>query len=72
VLSAEQETLLRASGARMLTLLLDGDRPGREATSELLPRLAMEFFVRVVHLPDEAQPDTVPERLLLEALSTSR
>jgi DNA primase len=72
VLSAEQEALLSASGARMLTLLLDGDRSGREATGELLPRLATNFFVRVVHLPDGAQPDTVPEEFLREALSTGR
>ena len=32
-LSAEQETLLLDSGVRMLDfLMLDGDRPGREAT----------------------------------------
>jgi DNA primase len=61
--------LLRASGARRLTLLLDGDRPGREATGELLPRPAADFFVRVVHLPDGAQPDTVPEQFLLKFLA---
>src|SRR5918995_6669900 len=69
VLFAEQEALLRASGVRMLTLLLDGDRPGREATGELLPRLAKKFFVHVVHLPEGAQPDTVPEQFLLKVLS---
>jgi DNA primase len=67
-LSTEQETLLKESGARRLTLLLDGDRPGREATGELLPRLAAHFFVRVVALPDGAEPDTVPEQLLREVL----
>jgi DNA primase len=72
VLSTEQETLLKESGVRMLTLLLDGDRPGREATGELLPRLATQFFVRVVHLPDGAQPDTVPEQFLLKVLSIGR
>jgi DNA primase len=66
VLSTEQETLLIESGVRMLTLLLDGDRPGREATERLLPRLATDFFVRVVRLPDGAQPDTVPEQFLLK------
>ena len=35
-LSVEQEALLVKSGARMLTLILDGDRPGREATDELV------------------------------------
>ena len=67
-LSVEQEMLLLDSGVRMLTLLLDGDRPGREATDQLLPRLAARFFVRVVSLPDGAEPDTVPEQFLLEAL----
>jgi DNA primase len=68
VLSTEQETLLRKSGVRRLTLLLDGDRAGREATGELLPRLAAHFFVRVIDLPDGAQPDTVPEQFLLPVL----
>jgi DNA primase len=71
-LSPEQETLLIDSGVRRLTLLLDGDRPGREATLELLPRLACPFFIRVVHLPDGAQPDTVPEKFLLEVLCDRR
>jgi DNA primase len=72
VLSTEQETLLKESGARMLTLFLDGDRPGREATAVLLPRLAAHFFVRVAHLPDGAQPDTVPEQFLLDVLCSGR
>jgi DNA primase len=69
-LSPEQETLLTKSRIRMLTLLLDGDAPGREATDELLPRLAKAFFVRVVSLPDGAEPDTVPEQFLIEVLSS--
>ena len=59
-LSAEQETLLIESGARMLTLMLDGDRPGREATDELLPRLANHFFVRAVRLPDQQSRTRCP------------
>jgi DNA primase len=71
VLSAEQETLLRKSGVRRVTLLLDGDRPGREGAGKILPRLAAHFFVRVVNLPDGAQPDTVPEQFLLAVLCDS-
>jgi DNA primase len=71
-LSAEQEKLLIESGVRMLTLLLDGDGPGREATEQLLPRLAARFFVRVTSLPDGAEPDTVPEQFLLEVLCNRR
>jgi DNA primase len=68
----EQETLLIDSRVRMLTLLLDGDAPGRGASDELLPRLAKPFFVRVVHLPDGAEPDTVPEQFLIEVLCNRR
>jgi DNA primase len=71
-LSPEQETLLMEARIRMLTLLLDGDPPGREATNELLPRLASPFFVRVVALPDGTQPDTVPDQFLTEVLSNRR
>ena len=71
-LSAEQETLLIESGVRMLTLMLDGDAPGRKATDELVPRLAEHFFVRAVRLPDQAKPDTVPEQFLLEVLCNRR
>lgn len=68
-LSTEQEELLLRSGARRLTLLLDGDTPGREAMLQLLPRLAQKFFVRIGLLPDRIQPDTVPEITLREVLS---
>jgi DNA primase len=71
-LSTEQETLLMKSGVRRLTLLLDGDGSGREATDELLPRLAAHFFVRAVRLPDDAEPDTVPEQFLIEVLCSNR
>jgi DNA primase len=71
-LSPEQETLLIESRVRMLTLLLDGDVPGREATDELLPRLAQPFFVRAVSLPDGAEPDTVSEQFLIEVLCNRR
>jgi DNA primase len=60
-LSAQQEALLVSSGVWRLTLLLDGDEPGRAATAELLPRLAARFFVRTINLPQGTQPDTVPE-----------
>jgi len=68
-LSAEQEELLLRFGCRRLTLLLDGDTPGREATLELVPRLAQKLFVRAGMLPDRTQPDTVPETILRDVLS---
>ncbi len=68
-LSSIQEDLLASSSAKRLTLLLDGDRPGREASAELLPRLARRFFVRVAPLPDGAEPDTISEDELVKLVS---
>jgi DNA primase len=66
-LSDIQTDLLRKSGARQLTLLLDADRAGRKATADLLPRLSSLFFVRTPTLPDGESPDTVSEILLVKA-----
>ena len=63
-LSPRQEELLQESGAERLTLLLDGDGPGKTATTELMPRLARKFFVYAPDLPDNAQPDTVDSDIL--------
>ncbi len=65
-LSQMQEKLLMGSGVRLLTLLLDGDAPGRVATAKLLPRLAEHFFVRALALPAGAQPDTIRQENLRE------
>ena len=67
-MSPKQEQLLLKSGARLLTLLLDADEPGRSATEELLPRLSEQFFVRVATLPDDEAPDTVGEEILTAAV----
>jgi DNA primase len=67
-LSPNQEELLVRSGVRFLTLLLDGDVPGRQATKELLLRLGKCLFVRAAALPDGEAPDTVSEALLAEVL----
>jgi DNA primase len=67
-LSDSQMDLLRQSGARRLTLLLDGDQAGRTATADLLPRLSSLFFVHTPALPDNESPDTVAEDLLLDAV----
>ena len=68
-LSEAQKALLIASRIRCLTLLLDGDEPGRRGQREILPRLARHFFTRVVDLPKGSQPDTIEEQLLLELLN---
>ena len=67
-LSDLQMELLRLSGPRQCTLLLDADRAGRKATQDLLPRLSSLFFVRSPALPDTELPDTVADDLLLDAV----
>lgn len=67
-LSNTQADLLAQSGAKHLTLLLDGDEPGRTASQELLALLSRKFSVRVVDLPADTQPDTAEESLLKELL----
>jgi len=67
-LSDLQMDLLGQSGAQRLTLLLDADRAGRTATADLLPRLSSSFFVHTPALPDNESPDTVAEKLLLDAV----
>ena len=67
-LSDEQIALLTQSGATRLTLMLDGDEPGRTAAESFLPRLARSFFVRLAELPEGEQPDTVAEDLLTTLL----
>ena len=69
-LSDRQIDLLHQSGARRLTLLLDGDQAGRTATVAALPRLAALFFVRTPTLPADQSPDTVPESALLAAVQS--
>ncbi len=42
----EQVALLREAGVRQVSLMLDGDEPGRAAALAMLPFLARSFFVR--------------------------
>lgn len=63
-LSKRQEELLVESGARRITVLLDGDDAGRTACGEILLRLSRRFLIKVVELPDGIQPDTADESLL--------
>ena len=67
--SEEQLALLRERGTRFVTLLLDGDDPGRKARERVLPDLARAFFVRAPLLPDGEKPDTLGEAELLELVT---
>lgn len=64
-LSEHQEKLLQESGVKSITLMLDGNKAGREAVEKVLPRFAKHFSVMVAELPDGEQPDTVDEKDLL-------
>lgn len=64
-LSEEQTALLRASGVKYLTVLLDGDEAGRTAVPAVMERLAREpLLVKFGLLPEGSQPDTAPEAVL--------
>ncbi len=58
--SAAQARLLRVAGFRFVTLILDGDEGGREATPAAVDVLARQVYVRVLELPDGQKPDTMP------------
>ncbi len=67
-LSDMQARLLFLSKARRITLLLDGDQAGQQATANILPHLSSKFFVHTPVLPDGALPDEMAEDLLVEAV----
>lgn len=68
-ISEDQIALLLTTGISNLTLMLDGDDPGRCAVQSMLPRLAARFFVHVAELPDEAKPHSVDKEMLKTLLA---
>ena len=70
-LSREQEAIILGSSADQITLLLDGDVAGREATKEIALRLARHRFVHAPDLPEGAEPDTMDEGILMAAIRPS-
>jgi DNA primase len=66
--SVPQLELLAHANARHVTVLLDGDDAGRAASEEVAGAIANVAWSRIVHLPADAQPDTIDpaqlERLL--------
>ncbi len=55
-LSEAQEELLATKFERVV-VMLDGDEAGRQATTEIVARLAARMWVREAILPEEKQPD---------------
>jgi DNA primase len=65
-LSDEQVMLLRehCPALRFITVMLDGDEPGRKAADTIAARLAQSWWTRIVHLSDGEESDTVEPALL--------
>ncbi len=57
-LSQRQEILLQQH-FRDVTLMLDGDNPGRRAGVIIAARLVTKLAVRVLEIPDDSQPDNL-------------
>jgi DNA primase len=66
-ISVQQLELLARANARHITVLLDGDEPGREAAEKVAGAIANVAWSRLVHLPEGVQPDTI-DRAQLERL----
>lgn len=67
-MSDYQEKILLDSGCKYLTIILDGDKPGREATEKISSRLQRHFFVHTIDLPENLEPDTIESQDLLQLL----
>lgn len=70
-LSRHQLGLLVKSDAKRISILLDGDPPGREAADRMADTLRPFFKVRVVRLSDGADPDDVPLDALRALISSA-
>ena len=62
----QEEVLLRQF--KRVTLLMDGDAAGRQASEEIAKRLVRKLHVRIVDLPDGQQPDQLDEEGIRRAL----
>ena len=63
-ISEEQVRLLSQIGIPFVTLMFDGDEPGRTAAPAALQLLAPKFFVHVAELPDGVKPHSADEGTL--------
>jgi DNA primase len=66
---SERQRRLLVQGFGEITLMLDGDRAGRQACIAMSARLARDCRVRTVRLGDNAQPDQLSSERLQEILA---
>lgn len=64
-MSPEQEELI-TEHFNYVTIMMDGDEAGKKAQEDIAARLMKKVFVRVIELPDGAQPDKLTETPLGE------
>jgi DNA primase len=69
-MSEAQVALLRehCPALRFVSVMLDGDEAGRNASEVVASRLAKHWWTRIVELPDGTQPDTVKLDVLEELI----
>jgi DNA primase len=67
-LSQFQAQVLEERFERVI-LMLDGDKPGRQATQVIRHQLAAKTRPMVIHLPDGMQPDQLSSRMIESLLS---
>jgi DNA primase len=66
---SERQRRLLAQSFRGITLMLDGDPAGRQASTAISSRLAQDSRVRVVRLSDHVQPDQLSSEHLQNVLA---
>ena len=60
----QQIDMLVADGVTQVTVIFDGDDPGRTGANEACAALAKRLFVRMFVLEDDQKPDTMPDTFL--------
>jgi len=70
---AQEDQIARlAGGAGHVVLMFDGDAAGRKGQEEAHQRLHQCLEVAMIHLPDNGQPDSVNDDVLLSLIRQSR
>jgi DNA primase len=68
-ISEAQIALLREMGVRRAVLVMDGDEEGQAVVPDMVAALTPALFVHAVTLPEDADPASIPEADLQQALA---